>query len=92
MNKRVKSEIGPILWGLLFAFGILLFFNGMIGALSSTTTISLSGIKTVTYPRLYVGILLSVAGSIIAIVAFYGIRHGTSRILQLQRSKETKLN
>ena len=56
--------------GVTFAFGILLFFSGMIGALSSTTTISLSGIITVTYPRLYVGILLSVAGSIIAIVAF----------------------
>jgi hypothetical protein len=92
MSKCVKSEKGPILWGLLFAFGILLFFDGIFGALSGTTIISLSGATTVTYPRLYVGILVSIAGLTTAIVAFYGIRYGTSRILQLKRSKGTKLN
>jgi hypothetical protein len=91
MVSYLSKETGPIFWGLLFGFGLFLVFIGIINALSSITTINLNGTRTVTFPHLYVGTLLSIPGLIITIVAFLGMRHGLSRMIKLgkRNNKDT---
>jgi len=69
------NVIRRIIAPLLLLFGVILISSGFFNAISSTTTITLSGAVIVTYPKIIVGSIVSFGGLIIAVFA-YLVFHG----------------
>jgi len=66
----VLKDHGPFLWGLLFAFGLILFSNGLFTAFETSNIINPNGTTILAFPKLYFGMLISITGLIITIVGY----------------------
>ncbi len=74
----IKRVVAP----LFLLLGVILVVSGFSNALSTVEIITLDNQVITTYPRLYVGILISLAGLATAIVS-YLVFHGEIKLQKI---------
>jgi hypothetical protein len=69
--RIIRNYIAP----LFLLFGVILIVSGFFNAISTNTIITLSNGVIVTYPKLVIGAIVSIAGLVIAVLS-YLVFHG----------------
>ncbi len=64
---------------LLLLFGVVLVVSGILNALSTTEIHTLNNGVIITYPKLLIGSIMSIAGLIIAIFSYH-VFHGKIKL------------